>query len=399
MIAMCNLITSLVSVVVCIARLRKKPKNYALDVKLHLCLFVSVYIGLGSFLLNHTITAAFNLPIGSASILTAEVIGLLIQIFTLMVLVLSKTPEHYIVQVRKQKYFNIFITIIILCVIMLSLIISLNIPSNILLLPRVEAHEIYLKNYGSMRLNSILYILLIIYALRIFTYNNLLFFALLVLALVPLVHGSRNLMFALLWINFFLYLSSRDKLTYKVFFHPAMLGILFLSGMWFFLRFPGLEIGVVAIVYKFFAEAGNTAVSLAALIDFPSTSNESDSLGHLLEMLLPFSKPINKNEYFAHVINNEIIQAPYSLSANFLAEFYYYFGFLGFLVLPFYIIILGKLFESKKLFFFIWSISIVCVMRVAIRGSLIEANSSAFSYAAIIYAIIILFGPRRIKTT
>ena len=122
--------------------------------------------------------------------------------------------------------------------------------------------------------------------------------------------------------------------------------------------------------------------------------DEQDSLMHLTIMLMPFLKVFYNNEYFAHIINDDIIRAPYSLSANFLSEFYYYYDFIGYLLIPIYLFLLSKLLERKNLFFYIWSISCVCVMRVAVRGSLIEAFSSAFNYAAMIYFFTLLFGAR-----
>lgn len=383
---------ALLLLLVCIVRLRKFPKHYALNPLLHLCLFVSIYIGLGSFLLKHTVTIAFNLKINSDSVLNAEFFALLMQILVFLMIVFSRRPNKYKIQLRRQEYFNVFMTVSIVILIILTLMVSLKIPPNILLYSRVDAHELYLRNFGSYGLNTILYLLLVIYALRIYRYNYILFVALLFLSLVPLVHGSRNLTFALLWVNLFISLSKKDQLDYRVFLHPAMLGIIFLSGMWFFLRFPDLNVGLVTILYKFFAEAGNTAVSLAALLDNSLRVNEQNSLMHLTIMLLPFLKVINTNDYFAHIINDKIIQAPYSLSANFLAEFYYYFDFIGFFILPIYLLVLSILLERKYLFLYIWSISSVCVMRVAVRGSMIEAFASAFTYAALIYLLVLLFG-------
>jgi hypothetical protein len=393
-IATCNFILALCLITLCITRLLKDPRHYALNPIIHFCLFVAIYIGIGSFLLSHTATKAFSLSLDTTSIINAQVIGFLMQITAFGMLVVSRSSRYYCIYLKRQSFFNILITISVLYVLVLTLVISTKIPSNILFLERVVAHEIYLENFGSMKLNTILYVLLVIYALNIYSYNRLLFLALFALALIPLVHGSRNLMFALLWINFFLYLSTKVRFTSKLFLHPSLLSIIFLSGMWFFLSFPGLDLGAEAIFYKFFAEAGNTAVALAWLIDNYTLSSERESLMHLLIMILPFFKAINDNNYFAHIINDEIIQAPYSLAANFLAEFYYYFDFLGFILLPIYTILFFKIISIKNLFFLIWSISCVCVMRVAIRGSLIEAFASAFSYALVIYALILIFGPK-----
>lgn len=371
-----------------------RPKSYAFSPVLHLAIFNAIYVGIGGALTKFAANTAFNLRLDLSAIYWTQFQYTLVLIATISALFLPKKylVGHGSVELRHGIAFNFFMNVFVILVVILVLTLLPQIPNTVLLMDRVSAHESYLKTFEVYRLNTILYLLLTVYILGCYKHQNILFFVLLCLALVPLLYGSRNLFFAVLWVRLFFTVKEKQKLNYRIFFSPVFLFLLFLSGMWFFLKFPGMNLGATTLAYKFFAEAANTTIASIVVLQDNVQPSEIVSIKHLFLGMLPLFKFLKDDYYFAHYINEYFINAPYSLSANYLAEFNYYFGYFGIIFMLTYFIILFYIFRLKHAYFIILSASMVGLMRVAIRGSFVEALSSASVYSVLVYILLMPFG-------
>jgi hypothetical protein len=226
------------------------------------------------------------------------------------------------------------------------------------------------------------------------------------IALPILYTGSRNFLFQMFFVLIALSLSKPGRGRQVSFFVIVLLSLAF---SWAFLTLgDGSEIDAALVFYRLFAELGHTTVAGLYSFQYAIHADNYNSVLHYAPVVNKFIHLLGAagNEpYFAKYINDAFIQYHFDMSANFLAEGFYYAGPFGVLV---HLTAVGLILfavsrgQNGGLFTNLLAFLFIAYARNMVRGSFMDIASSVAVYAIFGTIFAMLFcrvNRRRLVTT
>ena len=377
---------------VLVTRLVYNPSQLALSPVYHFFLITGLYVGLGGALLPYATKEAFRISIIDNDLSQYQ---FALSIFLMFLCFLASiAPLKYLsvisYNLKTTPAADIFFTGYSIIIILFSIFLIIQADFSAIISGRVSAHKAYISQFSQYRVNSFFYLTLTFYILGAFKggASRIIVVGLFILASVPLVYGSRNLIFALIYSLLFMSVSKRQSCDIRFLINPYFGVLIFLSAMWFF--YSPVISGFYGTLYKIFAELGNTSIAAFMVLsnDFYQT-DFFEKLIHFSKLIVPFSGIFSDDLYFAHVINAEVVSNSYSLSANFIAEYLFYFGpLLGPLVCISSLLVIYFFLIFRHPFVYVVSVALFCLMRVGVRGSMIDIWASAVLYGSLVLVVV-----------
>jgi hypothetical protein len=207
----------------------------------------------------------------------------------------------------------------------------------------------------------------------------------LLIALPTLYTGSRNFLFQVFFILIALSVSKQGRGKQV----GAFVFILFaLAFSWAFITLgDGSEIDAALVFYRLFAELGHTTVAGLYSYQYAINADSYNSLLHyvpIINKVLHMVGVADSETYFAKYINESFIQYHFDMSANFLAEGFFYAGKYGVIV---HLTVLGLVlalisrFGRAGPFMNILAFLFVAYSRNMVRGSFMDVSASVLVYA------------------
>jgi hypothetical protein len=251
---------------------------------------------------------------------------------------------------------------------------------------RLGAYDAYQSAISVVPVETIFAIGFVLAYLRYLETNTLLVFVpLLFIALPTLYTGSRNFLFQVFFVLIALSASRQGRGKQAGIFVSILCALAF---SWAFITLgDGSEIDAALVFYRLFAELGHTTVAGLYSYHYAINADSYNSLLHYVPIINKFLHGIgvaDNETYFAKYINEEFIKYHFDMSANFLAEGFFYAGEYGVIIhlaIVAAILALVSYLAQGGIFMNILAFLFVAYSRNMVRGSFVDISGSVLIYA------------------
>ncbi|MEQ1965767.1 O-antigen polymerase [Xenorhabdus nematophila] len=401
-----NILLLIVSFLLLIIDFYNKPASVMMNIYAFGVVFGAFYYGL-PFINIEYLYEFFGYSIDDSSLRAAKIFALW-TLFIFFCYYCFSRKKHMTREFSLQieNYSNVSLSDLICYIVLIlaplvAIIIIIDIGSNLLsnFSDRVAAQAIYVQYEVKFKLPILFFITLSSYFFmyvkgKMFGLKRIFFLSPFIICIPEILSGGRDLIFAFIIFNFIIYSLRNSRRKILLFFIPLFATITSMVIARYYLTRDITQTSIEYAIYSMLAEFYHTAFTTAYIFDRDINNIEMGG-DYLFLPLLKFFMPILSyaNEQF-HLpwyadLVSERIGRSFGFAGNIISESYYYFGYIGCFLYPFFIAtILGfhNRFAIKKN-----KLGLITLIIVAINIRLFFRGSFWDNYTSIIIWLVIYF--------